>query len=349
MAGLSEKLFQAYLADGRLYAAHLDLTYRCPLRCRHCYLEGRRADEMTTGQWLTLLADLADMGVFRLLFSGGEVFLRQDLMTLLEAARNHRFGFNIKTSGAPADEAVLKQVASLGPGTVDISFYAHTAPVHDSVTGVRGSFQSSLRTALFLQMEGVRVRAVATLLKGYSEDASKLTAGLEKLGVEHVTANMFEESMCAAGDLSHLNPPEGALVEQWRPYAESLESAGDIPEPKSPGDLICKGLAGGIYVTPDGTVYPCVRLPTSAGNVLESPVARVWESSRILKRVRSMRWRDLPECIECPANHFCYFCPGAAWEATGELTSASPKLCQIAECVSKAVRLYGPREREEAE
>ena len=349
MAGLSDKLFQRYLVRGRLYAAHLDLTYRCPLSCRHCYVEGRRADEMTTEEWLRLLAAFADMGVFRLLFSGGEVFLRRDFLTLLEAAREHRFAFNIKTSGGPADEATLERVAALGPGSVDISFYAPTPSVHDAVTRVAGSFHSSLRTALFLQKAGIGVRAVATLLKGYCEDAAAMTAGLLELGVEHVTANMFEESMCVAGDRSHLDPPEHALVDQWRPYAESLESTKDFPGPKSSGDLLCKGLAGGIYITPDGNVYPCVRLPIPAGNVLESPVARIWESSRILRRAGALRWGDLPECIECPANHFCYFCPGAAWEATGELTSASPKLCQIAECVSKAVRLYGPREREEAE
>ena len=247
MTGLSDKLFGRYLTEGRLYAAHLDLTYRCPLHCRHCYLEGRKADEMTTSQWLSLLSELAEMGVFRLLFSGGEVFLRRDLLTLLEAARRHRFAFNIKTSGGPADETVLKQVAALGPGTVDISFYSQSPAVHDAVTGVAGSFESSLSTTLFLQQAGVRVRAVATLLKGFSENAAALTAGLQQAGVEHVTANMFEESMCVAGDRSHLDPPANALVEQWRPYAESLKSRRDFPGPKQSGDLLCKGLAAGVF------------------------------------------------------------------------------------------------------
>lgn len=344
MAGLSEKLFRRYLSGGRLYAAHLDLTYRCHLKCRHCYVEGRHADEMATTHWLSLLSELAEMGVFRLLFSGGEVFLRRDLLTLLEAARSHRFAFNIKTSGAPADEALLRRVAALEPGTVDISFYSHSSNVHDAVTGVAGSFESSLRAALILQGLGIRVRAVATLLRGYSEDAAALTAGLKKAGVEHVTANMFEESMCVAGDRSHLDPPEDALVAQWRPYAESLRSRRNFPDPKQADDLLCKGLAAGVYIGPDGTVYPCVRLPIAAGNVLKSSMARIWETSEVLQRTRALRWGDLSECMECPKNRFCYFCPGAAFEAAGEMTRLSGKLCEIADCVNKAVRLYGPGE-----
>ena len=61
-----------------------DLTYRCNLRCVHCYCGHATAQspaqgaELGTDEVLRLLAEAADAGCLQLVLSGGEPLLRRD-------------------------------------------------------------------------------------------------------------------------------------------------------------------------------------------------------------------------------------------------------------------------------
>jgi len=58
-------------------SVHVDVTYRCNERCEHCYLDHDDKGEMTTQEIKNILDQLAEAGVFFLVFSGGEVFMRR--------------------------------------------------------------------------------------------------------------------------------------------------------------------------------------------------------------------------------------------------------------------------------
>ena len=87
----------AYERSGLPFAAHLDLTYRCDLDCKHCYLDDKAWPEMTTAEILRLLEQLSTSGVLDLRWSGGEVLRRPDFLQLL--ARAAELGFRYCASG----------------------------------------------------------------------------------------------------------------------------------------------------------------------------------------------------------------------------------------------------------
>ncbi|MGC9469022.1 MAG: radical SAM protein, partial [Anaerolineae bacterium] len=65
----------------------LELTFRCNLRCKHCYLDGVHdgipgQEELTTEEWYDLLDQMADMGTLWLLMTGGEPFVRPDFLDI---------------------------------------------------------------------------------------------------------------------------------------------------------------------------------------------------------------------------------------------------------------------------
>src|SRR5580692_3383560 len=76
----------------------VDVTYRCNERCVHCYLDHEDHGEMTTAEIKNTLDQLADAGVFFVIFSGGEVFLRPDFFELIEYARRLTFHVKVKTN-----------------------------------------------------------------------------------------------------------------------------------------------------------------------------------------------------------------------------------------------------------
>ncbi len=80
----------------------------------------------------------------------------------------------------------------------------------------------------------------------------------------------------------------------------------------------------GIAVMPDGTVFPCRRFPLKIGNLKETPLAEIWEDSKILKTLRDKSLLK-GKCKECKISN-CTGCRALAYSITGDFMEEDP-LC----------------------
>jgi len=64
------------------------ITGRCNYHCRHCYIDAPEASmgEMTHENAMRILDEIAQCGVYHLLISGGEPFVRNDFWSLIDHA-----------------------------------------------------------------------------------------------------------------------------------------------------------------------------------------------------------------------------------------------------------------------
>src|SRR6266567_4186341 len=132
-------------------SVHLDVTYRCNERCVHCYLDHDDHGEMTTGEMLDVIGQLAEAGVFFLTLSGGEVLMRMDFFDILEHARSLQFCVKIKTNAFMIGEKQADRMRELGVDSVQVSVYSHRPEVHDSITKLPGSLKRSIAGIRFLK------------------------------------------------------------------------------------------------------------------------------------------------------------------------------------------------------
>ena len=84
---LMDRVRDRAFAAGVPLAVHFDLTYRCNERCVHCYLDHEDHGEMTRGEVMDVLDQLAAEGTLFLTLSGGELLLRRDFFDILAYAR----------------------------------------------------------------------------------------------------------------------------------------------------------------------------------------------------------------------------------------------------------------------
>ena len=85
-----------------------------------------------------------------------------------------------------------------------------------------------------------------------------------------------------------------------------------------------------ITVMPDGTLYPCRRLPIAVGNVYQTPLATLYQST-LFKRLRDPAWVSTG-CENCTYQSVCrggLRC--LAHALTGDLQHADPG-CWLAGC-----------------
>ena len=80
----SNYLFAKAGSQGIPLSGTFELTARCNLDCRMCYIHKRandaeaRAGERTAARWLELAKECQEAGTLLLLLTGGEPFLRPD-------------------------------------------------------------------------------------------------------------------------------------------------------------------------------------------------------------------------------------------------------------------------------
>jgi heme d1 biosynthesis radical SAM protein NirJ len=137
-----------------------NLTRRCNLRCRHCYTTSADVafpGELTHGQALDVLDDLAAFRISALILSGGEPLARFDFFELAERARNLGFRhLSLSTNGTRLAGDTADRVAALGFDYVGISLDGVGA-TNDRFRGQEGAFDAALAGLRACKARGVKV------------------------------------------------------------------------------------------------------------------------------------------------------------------------------------------------
>jgi len=323
------------MALGIPLSVQLDLTYRCNERCIHCYLDHEDHGEMTTAEILGLLDQLAAAGVFFLNVSGGEIFVRPDLFTIIEHARKLQFSVKLKTNGVMIREAKARRIAALGVEAVQISLYSHDAATHDKITKLPGSFKRTVEGARLLRDAGVKVIFANVLMQQNADHYKQVQALAAEMGIRYEVDATITPMMDGDRGIVALNMDGGRLAAIMHDttllgdQAERLLAAPSGPTPLDEAyeTLPCSAGHTACYVSPYGDVFPCVQFPFKVGNVREQAFIDIWKHSPQLNEVRAIRVGDLEGCSSCVHGSSCNRCPGLAY-LEGNMRGPSIQDCE---------------------
>lgn len=94
----------------------IHLTNRCVCYCSHCFMDSAntKVDEMTLEQLNKVFDNVIEMGGEEVHLTGGEIFLREDLEEVVQAARNKGLMVKVNTSGVGVKKERLEKLANLG-------------------------------------------------------------------------------------------------------------------------------------------------------------------------------------------------------------------------------------------
>src|ERR1700743_1470310 len=128
-------------------AVLLELTHRCPLQCPYCSNPvdlDPGSSELTTEEWKKVLSELAEIGVLRVHFSGGEPTARKDLAELVRHATDAGLYTNRLTSAVLRSREKLAALADAGLCHVQISFQGNERVIADRVAGLKDSHRKKI-------------------------------------------------------------------------------------------------------------------------------------------------------------------------------------------------------------
>jgi mycofactocin biosynthetic radical S-adenosylmethionine protein MftC len=314
--------------ENRLFAALVELTYGCNVDCAICYNDPRPgARPLSIDDYLRLFADLKEMQVLNLTFSGGEPLVHRGFFRLGAAARELGFVLRIKSNGMALTAPIAKRIKrELQPILVEISLHGATAATHDRQTRVPGSFDRLLANLRAARAAGLRV-SLSTPLTAWNEgEVEQMAALAADLG----TKVRFDLDVTPRDDGDHaplaVAPTRqgiGAVLRRELPVLPAGAPACDGAAPAS--GKYCGAGSSTIAVDPWGVVFPCVQWRHPIGNLQRQRIHEIWAGSQELARVRSLTAAAQRMLDEHGASAaVTRFCPGVAAAVSGDPVSLYP-------------------------
>lgn len=329
---LENEISEEFVEGNRLYSVTFELTYRCNEHCRHCYVYDEGGEELTTKQVKIILDDLHSMGVVTILFTGGEVFVRDDIFEILEYAYEKNFAVDIFTNGVLLSGDAILKLKSLWPKGIHFSVYSHIAEKHDAVTQVSGSFEKTIKAIKNCRLVGIPVKIKMPVFAETANDITGVINLAKELGTSVGISNDITPKK--NGDTSPLNMRIISNDEQGNVAKTIEKQIGDLYKSHGDGkklnDRICSAGARMISINPYGKVFPCVSFPLCIGNVKSQSIIDIWNSSKALNEWRQQnKVKNRIECINCRNLDYCRFCPGEAMSYTGNPVAKYEDACFV--------------------
>lgn len=160
------KHFLQYLTFGiysRPQKVDIHPTYRCNLRCKHCFLHRNLEDELSTEKWKEIITKLNKwLDNFFLIIAGGEPLMRSDLCEIINFS--HRLGnFNIlSTNGTLIDEQTADKLVASGLDTICVSLDGFKEETHNFLRG-QGGHQKALNSIGYLKNR-IKMQITTTIM-----------------------------------------------------------------------------------------------------------------------------------------------------------------------------------------
>jgi len=321
--------FRARAARERIpFTAYLELTRRCNLRCRHCYLGDQdghhqnRQVERDTASVKRSLDEWAEAGCFHLVITGGDPMMRDDFCEIYRHAAELGLFTTVFCDGILVTDKIIALFAEYPPRSVEISIYGATAPVYESVTRVEGSYALAWRGIRRLLDAGVRVALKTVLLTLNEHELAAMVAQAEALGCAFRFDAAVFPCITSGAQTSPTDlrvPPE--VVVRWdmesperrRRLARAIKTAN--ARPVSEKVYACGAGKTSFYVDPFGDFSPCLmatqyRYPANGRSFHE-----LW-SGDLLEIQRKKRTQD-GGCLTGPMRGICTHCPASNYLETG--------------------------------
>ena len=179
----------------------LDVGRRCNARCAFCYYSQSQRTDDPSSKLLKGRVDLAvRYGKRAVDLSGGEPTLRDDLPQLIRHCRTAGLErTTVITNGLrTACFDYCKELRDAGLTDALVSVHGGRADLHDSLTGVRGSFSKLRNTIRHLHQLGLGVRSNSVVNGANLDHLDELLEFLADEGIRVVNLLVFNPSQAAA-------------------------------------------------------------------------------------------------------------------------------------------------------
>ncbi len=321
-----------------------ELTSRCNLTCRMCYVCHPannievRTKELSASKWLSLGREAVDNGMIFLLLTGGEIFLRPDFFEIYEPLTRLGLILSIYTNGTLITDTHARRLAQAPPNIIEITLYGATATTYEAVTGVPGSYKHCCAGIEALLTHGIPV-GLKTMITRQNVNELEMMRQMAREWEVPFSADWLlskrRDGLFSDLDKCRLSVPDSVDLEMSGRASIVDEFKTGLSEMSTNSDenFYCYAGKAAFVITSDGEMNVCLDMAMPSARPLEIGFLAAWK--KVQNFVDSAPPIS-PLCLACDARDYCQRCPAWSFQDTHTLTEPVPYLCEIANARMKS-------------
>lgn len=268
--------------------AMIELTSKCNLNCSHCYNANdcRPINDMSDNDWMRVVRQLCDKGIGAITFSGGEPFMRRELLfkLIMIVAEYPNTRIHINTNGTNVPISFLEQLLPIANRVVfQISIDSAFPEQHDKVRRVKGAWEKSVLTCKLINKMGFDLRIAHTINRMNASNMEQMIALSIYLGACLLGIGAAVPLGRGKHDADHIILPieeRKKLHDKIERYTEKYRDYIDIRETSEGGTDYYKNYLNyhqdWMIISAEGNVKLENRLPFLVGSVKKLSLDELW-------------------------------------------------------------------------
>jgi radical SAM protein with 4Fe4S-binding SPASM domain len=336
----SKRLHDSALGKRLPIKGSIEVTARCNLYCSHCYInlpaDNKNAldRELSRKDFCYLIDQIVDEGCLWLLLTGGEPFIRPDLIDIYTHAKKKGLLITLFTNGTLVTPSLADHLAEWRPFAVEITLYGSTQATYERVTGIPGSYKRSKRGIELLLERKIPLKLKAMVLTINKHEIQDIRAYAEGLGLDFRIDPMVNVRLNGDRSPSQFRiPPEEVvkldMADEKRMKAWQNLCDRSLGPPHKPEYLYQCGAGKGMFhIDPYGKLSACIMSRHPSYDLRGGKFHEGWHA--FMPTVRAQKWLRETPCKSCDLIFLCGQCPGIAQNETGNQEIPVEYLCQIA-------------------
>lgn len=316
----------------------------CNLRCAHCYVNAGKPVkwELETEDVFRFIDQGVELGVQAITFTGGEVFMRKDLIKIVKYAVGKGCRVSFETNGTLLTQERVQQLAAIDRNMFfAVSLDGISPRTHESLRGVMGCFELTMKGIRNLREAGFPLQVITVLNKfNIGEIPSLIQFVLKDLCATSrililSPQGRARENQGLALSVNEIHQFLCRVIFPWMRQTRYVHV--DLPIALIPPDLKTKPICPWGFtlmgMSPDGHIGLCERIEDApglwGGHIHTHSLEEIWESE-FYQTLRSISVENLKGiCGNCVAANVCRGrCRASAYHLfSGDLYAPEPT-CQ---------------------
>lgn len=289
-----------------------ELSYVCPLRCRHCFIEAGVGPSMPSDGLYKTINALLPYGLRAVQLTGGEPFTYKHLEEVVTVLSRQQIPIQITTSGYILNKQARSVIASISGLHSSIQVSVDGLPdYHNALRGVADSFERAIDFIDFAINNNVRVFSATTLIDQSESDIDSLCKIMKAHGVSLFRIGTVIDQGRAVS-LPHSRTWDVAatrnLIKRLAgKYDCGTFKIGWIEDPaNNAGQINCGAGTKMLVIDPYFNVRACPMTSRPFGNILDDPIEHIMlRGNKIYLGLHSPRASICGSCPEIPNCSSC--------------------------------------------
>ncbi|MCJ7571666.1 MAG: PqqD family peptide modification chaperone [Candidatus Thermoplasmatota archaeon] len=295
-----------------------EVTIQCNNSCRFCYNFRRTKSKekiqskSSVIEKKRILKELASLGVYSIVFTGGEPFTYSNLIDLLKYAKQLGFVVYINSNGTLITKKISHLLKEINIDGVMISLHAACSEIHDSQTNKNGSWKNTINGIQNLLEQKVHTGINMTVTNNNYEYVYDLGKYSVELGVPFsITRFIPINKRDTPLELSYQNFKKVLIdIEKIKKlYSKKINILTPFPLcstykiSKNFADARCTAGLTWCAISPNLDVRPCIFTSEIIGNLKYNKFIDIWNSKK-MKRFQNLN-NNSKECLDCEILQLC--------------------------------------------